>query len=416
MVSYQYIEWLFVVLVCQALGFAALFFGIFKKNRHYPKKYLAWFMLGSALYFGIVGLASLGHFNTLRYIFPFGVPFLLCLLPLFYWYIRALTNSEFRATGKQWMHLAPALSVLLLNMAYFLLPEDEAYKFIERDFLSGSFATIQSFLVYVNRASFYVVLTLQFIYYFLKFRKIVREHRMNMENYFSFKENIDLGWLRNLLFGILTLFVVNDLAYVLLFNYNLFSALFFGLGMIAINFYIGFHALMQTTMATVSGNELIQQPLCGNDEIFLNMSTEAQTSDAEIQKYKGSALTSETRETIISKLTCLMNEEELYAEPHLCINQVANRLKVSSKYLSQAINEVNKTNFYNYINELRVTKAKEYMQTHTHGHFSVEGIASQVGFQSKSSFYTAFKKSTGITPAVFRALQTNQGEVSEEVA
>ncbi|MBK7213162.1 MAG: helix-turn-helix transcriptional regulator [Bacteroidales bacterium] len=68
----------------------------------------------------------------------------------------------------------------------------------------------------------------------------------------------------------------------------------------------------------------------------------------------------------------------------------------------QAINEVHQKNFFNYINEWRINKAKVMLQGKEHRNLSIEGIAKVVGFQSKSSFYTAFKKATGITPTEFR--------------
>jgi AraC-like DNA-binding protein len=60
-------------------------------------------------------------------------------------------------------------------------------------------------------------------------------------------------------------------------------------------------------------------------------------------------------------------------------------------------------NFFNYINDLRIAKAKKMLNGDQHDKLSIEGIAKVVGFQSKSSFYTAFKKTTGITPTEYKA-------------
>ena len=111
-----------------------------------------------------------------------------------------------------------------------------------------------------------------------------------------------------------------------------------------------------------------------------------------------------------------MEEEELYTESQLSIDQVAEKLNVNSKYLSQAINEVYNYNFYNFVNDLRVEKVKGFLKMNSLGHYSIEGIAQQVGFQSKSSFYAAFKKSTGMTPAAYRSLNNAHAEKTNEVA
>jgi len=398
-------ELLSAIMVCQALGFAIIFIGIYHNARRYPKKYMSWFMLASAGYFGVTWLNGSAHFPTLRYVYPLTMPLLLCHLPIFYWYLCSLTDSRFRVNNRQLLHLVPALAILILELPYYLLPEQETMRFIKRDLLNGSYDSMRKYIVGINHIAFYLVFTAQFIFYIVKYRLILQAHRNRMEDVYSFKDKIDFRWLRTLMIVILIFFIGNDIAYILLNDYQIFSATFFSLGMISINFFIGYHTLMQSAVFnTVSVNSLAQQSL-ENENIIntLGITKFPVEREEEIHKYKRSSLTTEARETIIRELTSLMQEEEIYTEPQLSIDQVAAKLNVNSKYLSQAINEVYHQNFYNYINELRVEKAKNFMQKNSHGHFSVEGIASQVGFQSKSSFYSAFKKSTGVTPAAFRA-------------
>jgi AraC-like DNA-binding protein len=123
----------------------------------------------------------------------------------------------------------------------------------------------------------------------------------------------------------------------------------------------------------------------------------------ELQKYQRSALKEETREEILNKLQKLMEEEELYTDSEITLEELAMKLNANSRYLSQAINEVYQKNFFNYINDLRIAKAKKMLNGDQHDKLSIEGIAKVVGFQSKSSFYTAFKKTTGITPTEYKA-------------
>jgi len=410
MVSDFYIEMLSIVLVSQALAFAGLFVGIYQNTKRIAKKYMAWFMMASAGYFAINWLSGFNHLQALRFVYPLAMPLLLCHLPIFYWYIRVLTGERFRVRGKQWLHLLPALTILLLQLSFFLLPEDQAINFLEKETLSGSYAPLSNILLSINRLSFYLVFSGQFIYYVLKYRQALQKYRNQMEDVFSFKERIDFKWMRTLMIGIVLFFISNDLAYLLRINYHIIATLFFSLGMIAINFYIGFNCIMQSVVLQSVTSSALQHISTPEDVISQLNGISNGTSngnsngngDGDPAKYKRSALKSEVREAIIRGLTRLMEEEEIYIEPQLSIDFVAERLNVNSKYLSQAINEVYNNNFYNYINEMRVEKAKTYLLMDSHGHFSVDGIASQVGFQSKSSFYTAFKKSTGLTPAAYR--------------
>jgi len=73
---------------------------------------------------------------------------------------------------------------------------------------------------------------------------------------------------------------------------------------------------------------------------------------------------------------------------------------VSAQYLSQTLNQTLQQSFYDYINDARIAAAKQQLQ---HTDDSVLNIAMAVGFNARSSFYKAFKASTGLTPAQFRA-------------
>jgi YesN/AraC family two-component response regulator len=66
-----------------------------------------------------------------------------------------------------------------------------------------------------------------------------------------------------------------------------------------------------------------------------------------------------------------------------------------------AINKHYHKNFNTYINEFRIKKAQELLKTDILADLSIEGLSREVGFHSKASFYTAFKKATGRTPMTY---------------
>jgi len=417
MISIFTVEILAIVLVWQALIFAALFLGIHYSAGNYPKKFIAWFMLANAGYFGITWLAYFDHTAALRYVYPFAMPLLLCHLPFFYWYIRALTSTHFQVKGKQWLHLLPALIILTLQLAFFLMPDRQAIQFLEKGFLLGPYSNMQSFLIGMNRVSFYGILTFQFVYYIMKYRRVLQVHRNSIADVFSYTENIDLKWLHNLMIGILLFFVGNDLSYIVGINFHLFSALFFSLGMITINFYIGYHSLIQNEVVHKIFTPGKVGELISSVEVVIPSNSDTNGNDgSEPHRYKRSSLKTDMRARIIHRLERIMQEEELYTDTKLSIDDVAQRLGINSKYLSQSINEAYSRNFFLYVNELRVEKAKSYLRTEAHANFSIEGIARQVGFQSKSSFYIAFKRITGLTPSAFRDMvEANAGKEPETV-
>lgn len=123
-----------------------------------------------------------------------------------------------------------------------------------------------------------------------------------------------------------------------------------------------------------------------------------------LQKAQGtrpSALSDEQQRQL-NKLKKLMQEEELYLEPSLNIQQLADELELPAKELSQLINVHLGQNFFNLINAYRIEKAQEILKDPDKQQVTVLEVLYEVGFNSKSSFNTAFKKHAGITPTQYR--------------
>ncbi|MFH2095736.1 MAG: AraC family transcriptional regulator [Bacteroidota bacterium] len=141
------------------------------------------------------------------------------------------------------------------------------------------------------------------------------------------------------------------------------------------------------------------QPVSGSGiktEVYL-------TEDGETQrKYEKSTLSDEQKEKLINDIRYLMEEEKVFLQPDLTIDDVAGSLEAYKKYVSQVINEKYGKNFNTFINEYRIREARRMLIDNEFQHLSIEGIAKTVGFNSKSSFNTFFKKVTGITPSYFR--------------
>lgn len=102
------------------------------------------------------------------------------------------------------------------------------------------------------------------------------------------------------------------------------------------------------------------------------------------------------------RLEKLMQEEELYRDPSLGRDTLAERLGISSGYLSQLINAVTGENITHYINNYRVEAVKKMIQDPNYSQYSLLALGEEAGFSSKSTFYTTFKKKVGMTPNAFR--------------
>lgn len=95
----------------------------------------------------------------------------------------------------------------------------------------------------------------------------------------------------------------------------------------------------------------------------------------------------------------LMQEEKLYRDPELKLKQLSMRAGMSEKTISFILNQHFKTGFNDFVNGYRVTEAIELIRARNLQHLTLEGIAAEVGFSSRSTFYRAFKKITQKLPS-----------------
>jgi AraC-like DNA-binding protein len=114
------------------------------------------------------------------------------------------------------------------------------------------------------------------------------------------------------------------------------------------------------------------------------------------ERYTGSQLTPEQAQQYLRKLDSDMTSRKLFLEPELSLGELADKTAIPFRYLSQIINQHKGRNFYDYINGLRVEYACNLLRTDSDK--TILEILYASGFNSKTSFNTAFKKHTGKTP------------------
>ncbi|WP_422105462.1 helix-turn-helix domain-containing protein [Winogradskyella sp.] len=120
------------------------------------------------------------------------------------------------------------------------------------------------------------------------------------------------------------------------------------------------------------------------------------------EKYTASKLTQEMKARIVQKVEDYFSNEKPYINPALTINDISQALEIPMRDISQVINESLNKNFYDFTNSYRINEAKAYLTNEAHHKETILEILYKSGFNSKSSFNTAFKKNTGQTPSQYR--------------
>ncbi|MBY5933986.1 helix-turn-helix transcriptional regulator [Tateyamaria omphalii] len=118
-----------------------------------------------------------------------------------------------------------------------------------------------------------------------------------------------------------------------------------------------------------------------------------------MRKYGKSGLSDDRLDRIAGKIEALMRDERLFLEPDLSLWDLANRIGVTTHYASQALNEKIGVRFFDYVNRWRIHDATDRLRDTD---ATILEITYDVGFNSRSSFYTAFKRELGMTPSQYR--------------
>ena len=117
-------------------------------------------------------------------------------------------------------------------------------------------------------------------------------------------------------------------------------------------------------------------------------------------RYEHSKIKDLNVDLIISKLQKLMDEEKVFLEEDVSLQDLAITLGITQHQLSQVLNERLNKNFYQFINEYRIREAQKMLLEDPD--ITVLSVAYSVGFNSKSSFNKAFSQYTGTTPLKYK--------------
>ncbi len=120
-------------------------------------------------------------------------------------------------------------------------------------------------------------------------------------------------------------------------------------------------------------------------------------------RYANKQLSTADRDVFLAKLTARMQEDHLYRNGELKLEDLAGQVAMTPHELSQLINEACGTNFADYLNRHRVEALKLALHDPQQAGTSILDLALASGFNSKSAMNRVFKNHTGMTPGEFRA-------------
>ena len=294
--------------------------------------------------------------------------FFLLYGPIFYLYAQGVIFRDFKLSSGNLLHLIPYLLLTISLLSLRNLTPITSEEIIKNDlpwqFYLLSALMYTHFLVYLG-------LTYKSLW---KYRKIIK-------NKYSQIDQINLDWLSFSLntFGLLTFVSLIQNFIALAENRSVFMVTLVLL-LIFIFYFVNKVIL-----------KALRQP-----EIFAGI------TQNETAKYLGSNLTPDQVEEYKEKLLALFRSEKPFLDPQVSLADLSEKLSVSTKHLSQVINQSFNKSFFDFINNFRIQEVQQILKESRDDKLTVLEAMYEAGFNSKSSFNTAFKKETGQTPTEFR--------------
>ncbi|MEP3208790.1 MAG: AraC family transcriptional regulator [Maribacter sp.] len=334
---------------CFFLGLFVLFFSL--KLVHYISR----------------SLVLQGDYSELL-LLPFNFSWL--IFPLFLIYTHQV--SVFANRRPPYWTLLPGIMVVLIQVYIFFLPFATKLT-ISADPLHDFFFT------YIGIYYSWIIALWNL--------KLLYQHRTEVSNSFSQIEAKELHWARIfLIYSLVSSLLIHILYYIAPTNIY-FKILFSTFDLFTI-YWTVFHGISQRNVIAVLNNQ--------HADIGLNIKLTHQASTTGASDMAMQRLADQIDEHVITS--------KAYVASNLTIIDLSETLKIHPRRLSTAINSARKQNFNTYINQFRIKKAIEFLKSSDQNKYSVEGIGTEVGFNSKSAFYAAFKKVTGTTPIKYKEI------------
>jgi len=297
-------------------------------------------------------------------------------LPIFYLYVKSVCYSDFTLKKRHTLHAVPFVIANLLALSGSYGVDSDSTIIL----LSGLSDTFKDKLVHI------MIHVQVFSYLLASFLVVRRAKKLYLENYANTSIPF-YNWLMQLISVLLVLHI-----FAVLKNFYKFS---------------DEDGTYYWTRVTLISIELLifcwyVLKALNRPDLFKSVDSKLTLASDMTDTSRPSKVDSGDEDKVVQKIKRYMAHEKPFLDPSLTIQQLAEQIELPTKELSVLINHEMGQHFFDFVNEFRIAEAKTILTDSNKKDLTVLEVLYEVGFNSKSSFNTAFKKYTGTTPTQYR--------------
>ena len=378
--KFSFLNTIALIAVFVILLFASFLLTVQTKSKLANRLFASLLLLSA---FDLSSFFSENYFDTNLSFEVFRMTASLLIMPVFFLYVKSVCYSDFRLKQKDLTLIIPFVfaNLILIPRFYFANTIESTYVF-------------EHFKQMSEIQFFYVLSELQYFFYIILIFRILKKYKETYSENFTNSNNSSYKWLFQM--TVLFLMAHTFVFFKLLIRYTDYNTLLnssnviIGIIALIISCWFVLKALNNPDLFKgVDSNMLLVNDILNKKVVLVDTILPENPKSPEIISQ-------------IEQVRKHVSENEPYLDPTLTIQELSKQVNIPVRDLSILINHHMDKHFFDFINEYRIQKAMRILKDHSKNKLTILEILYEVGFNSKSSFNTAFKKHTNQTPTEFR--------------